>query len=64
MAWIEPKWDKGGLKNVNEELALVKGELSDEEAKYWLGQFLMYNLQFLPVYLSLCKILETLYCIH
>jgi hypothetical protein len=46
MAWIEPNWDKGDLKNVNEELALIKGELSDEEAKNWLGQFLMYNIQF------------------
>jgi hypothetical protein len=46
MAWIEPNWDKGGLVNINEELALVKGELSDEEARYWLGKFLMHNIQF------------------
>lgn len=46
MAWIEPKWDKGGIININQELLKTKGELSDEEAHYWLGQFLMYNIQF------------------
>ena len=46
MSWIEPNWDKGGLRDINKELALIKGELSDEEAKNWLGQFLMYNIQF------------------
>lgn len=47
MAWIEPNWDKGELTDVNKGLSLVKGELSDDEARYWLGQFLMYNTQFM-----------------
>jgi hypothetical protein len=46
MAWIEPQWDKGGIINFNEELAKVKGEINEDEAKFWLGQFLMYNIQF------------------
>jgi intein/homing endonuclease len=46
MAWIEPQWDKGGIVDVNKELALFKGELDEEKAKHWLGQFLMYNIQF------------------
>lgn len=46
MAWIEPKWDKGDIVDVNKELALVKGEIDEDKAKYWLGQYLMYNIQF------------------
>jgi hypothetical protein len=46
MAWIDPNWDDKKYSNVNEELALVKGELSEEDARTWLGKFLIYNIQF------------------
>jgi hypothetical protein len=46
MAWIEPKWDKGGIVNVNQELSKYIGDLDEETARRWLGQFLMYNIQF------------------
>ena len=44
--WKEPKWDKGDIVNINDELKKIKGDLSDEEACLWLGKFLLYNIQF------------------
>jgi hypothetical protein len=47
MAWIEPKWDKDDIVDVNAELKAVKGDLDEDKAKLWLGKFLIYNIQFL-----------------
>ena len=47
MAWINPKWTKeDDIIDINKELSLITGELTDEDARLWLGKFLMHNLQF------------------